>query len=134
MTLQEIMYAFNHDRSTCDVITDLKFSIERNDECKGIASVQKYFNCDEELAKDVFLEFKENIYPKMPKSKLTPEQRARNIAAARELLNKPKCPTCSSTNVKKISDLSKFVDTVVFDIYGTKRYKTFYCNNCGYEW
>lgn len=48
--------------------------------------------------------------------------------------NFPHCPTCGSTNLKKISTTSKAVNTVAFGIFGTKRHKTFHCNNCGYEW
>lgn len=48
--------------------------------------------------------------------------------------NIPKCPTCSSTNLKKISATSKVVNTAMFGIFGTKRYRQFHCNNCGYEW
>lgn len=48
--------------------------------------------------------------------------------------SKPKCPTCSSQNLKKISTTSKVVNTAVFGLFGTKRHKTFHCNNCGYEW
>lgn len=48
--------------------------------------------------------------------------------------NAPKCPTCQSTNLKKISVTSKITNTALFGLFGTKRYKTFHCNNCGYEW
>lgn len=46
----------------------------------------------------------------------------------------PKCPTCSSQNLKKISTTSKAVNTIAFGLLGTKRNKTFKCLNCGYEW
>lgn len=46
----------------------------------------------------------------------------------------PKCPTCNSTNIHKISVTSKVVNTALFGILGTKRHKTFHCDNCGYEW
>lgn len=46
----------------------------------------------------------------------------------------PKCPTCQSANIKKISAASKITNTALFGLLGTKRYKTFHCNNCGYEW
>lgn len=56
----------------------------------------------------------------------------------KEYLNKqanvPKCPTCSSTNLRRISFASKAANTYLFGIFGTKRDKTFHCNNCGYEW
>lgn len=37
--------------------------------------------------------------------------------------NIPHCPTCSSTNLKKISTTSKAANTALFGILGTKRYK-----------
>lgn len=46
----------------------------------------------------------------------------------------PHCPTCGSTNIEKITATSKVVDTVVFGLFGTKRHKSFRCNNCKYEW
>lgn len=48
--------------------------------------------------------------------------------------NIPKCPTCSSINLKKIASTSKVVNTAIWGIFGTKRHKTYHCNNCGYEW
>lgn len=48
--------------------------------------------------------------------------------------NVPKCPTCQSTNLKKITVTSKAMNTAMFGIFGKKRHKTFHCNNCGYEW
>lgn len=48
--------------------------------------------------------------------------------------NVPKCPTCQSTNLRKISATSKVTNTVLFGIFGTRRNKTFHCNSCGYEW
>lgn len=67
-------------------------------------------------------------------STLSPAEIARNRQEAQDLLNKPKCPTCNSTNLKKISATSKVVNTAVFGLFGTKRFKQFHCNNCGYEW
>ena len=48
--------------------------------------------------------------------------------------NTPKCPTCQSANIKRISSTSKAVNTATFGLLGTKRFKTFHCNNCKYEW
>lgn len=48
--------------------------------------------------------------------------------------NVSKCPTCQSTNLKKITITSKAMNTALFGLFGTKRHKTFHCNNCGYEW
>jgi len=46
----------------------------------------------------------------------------------------PKCPTCGSTNIKKISSTAKVTNTVLFGIFGNKRKKQFHCESCGYEW
>lgn len=46
----------------------------------------------------------------------------------------PHCPTCQSTNIKKITTERKFCNTIMFGLLGTKRFKTFHCNSCGYEW
>ncbi|WP_342759384.1 hypothetical protein [Kineothrix sedimenti] len=48
--------------------------------------------------------------------------------------NIPKCPTCNSTNLKKISTTAKATNTIMFGLLGTKRHKSFHCNSCGYEW
>jgi len=55
-------------------------------------------------------------------------------AILEERTNIPKCPTCGSTNLKKISGTSKAVSVALFGLLSTKRSKTFRCNNCGYEW
>lgn len=40
------------------------------------------------------------------------------------------CPYCHSKNTKKISTTSKMVNTAVWGIFGTKRYKQWHCNSC----
>lgn len=45
-----------------------------------------------------------------------------------------KCPTCSSTNIKKVSGTSKAVSVAMFGLLSQKVKKKFHCNNCGYEW
>ena len=46
----------------------------------------------------------------------------------------PRCPTCSSTNVHKISELSKAGSVLAFGIFSQKIKRQFHCDNCGYEW
>lgn len=48
--------------------------------------------------------------------------------------NRPHCPTCQSTNVHKISGLSKAGSVAVWGIFSQKVKKQFHCDNCGYEW
>ena len=47
----------------------------------------------------------------------------------------PKCPTCHSTNIQKISGGSKAVKVALFGIFAAGAIsKTFKCNKCGYQW
>ena len=48
--------------------------------------------------------------------------------------NTPHCPTCGSTDIKKITTTAKATNTIMFGLLGTKRHKIFHCNNCKYEW
>lgn len=55
-------------------------------------------------------------------------------AQAREALNKPKCPTCGSTRVEKISATKRWVSTGVFGLASSNIGKIMCCKNCGYKW
>lgn len=57
-----------------------------------------------------------------------------NQQKQQQVNSKPHCPTCNSTNIKLISTTSKAVNTAMFGLLGTKRHKTYHCNNCKYEW
>ena len=46
----------------------------------------------------------------------------------------PRCPTCQSTNIQKISLASKAVGGYMFGIFSSNVRNTFKCNNCGYKW
>ena len=48
--------------------------------------------------------------------------------------NTPNCPTCGSTNIKKISSLSKAVHGLAFGLFSTTARSQFECNNCKYKW
>lgn len=48
----------------------------------------------------------------------------------------PRCPTCGSTNIKRISTSAKVGNAIAFGILGNKRKQQFECCNksCGYRW
>ena len=48
--------------------------------------------------------------------------------------NKPKCPTCGSTNIKKISTTSKVLGAAMWGLFSKTAHSQFQCNNCGYKW
>lgn len=51
-----------------------------------------------------------------------------------EQINVPKCPTCQSTNIQKISTASKAAGAFIFGIFSSTARSQFKCNNCGYKW
>nr|MDE6024513.1 hypothetical protein [Lachnospiraceae bacterium] len=48
------------------------------------------------------------------------------------ILNKPKCPTCSSTNVQKIGTGERMASVAMLGMFSKKINKSFKCKNCGY--
>lgn len=48
--------------------------------------------------------------------------------------NKPKCPTCGSTNVKHISTLNRAVSIGVFGLFSSKIGKNYECLDCKSKW
>lgn len=46
----------------------------------------------------------------------------------------PKCPTCGSPNIKKISATKRWVGTGLFGLASSDIGKTMQCEDCGYKW
>ncbi len=46
----------------------------------------------------------------------------------------PKCPTCSSRDIKRLSNTQKVTSAVAFGLFSGRVRKTFHCNNCKYDW
>ena len=49
-------------------------------------------------------------------------------------VNSPKCPTCQSTNIRKMGGIERGASIYAFGIFSKKINKTFKCQNCGYTW
>lgn len=48
--------------------------------------------------------------------------------------NTPKCPTCGSTNIEKISLGKKAVGGALFGLFSSNVRKSMHCKSCGYKW
>ena len=48
--------------------------------------------------------------------------------------NMPKCPTCGSLQVEKISAGKKVVGGALFGLFSSDVRNTMYCKSCGYKW
>ena len=57
-----------------------------------------------------------------------------NMDTSSTLKNVPKCPTCGSESVEKISLGSKVVGGAMWGIFSSNIRKSYKCNNCGYKW
>lgn len=55
----------------------------------------------------------------------TVQQQASNI---------PKCPTCQSTNIRKMGGIERGASIWTFGLFSKKINKTFKCNQCGFTW
>lgn len=55
-------------------------------------------------------------------------------ASAMQQSNQPKCPTCGSTNIEKISLTKKATGGLLFGIFSSDVRKQMHCKDCGYKW
>ena len=98
---------------------------------EGIAAAQleKLTNCTFDKALSLVKSIREN--KEIPKA-LTISKNDMNTPKE----NKPqiKCPTCSSTDVEKISSTERAGSVFLLGMFSKKINKSFKCKNCGYTW
>ena len=134
MTPQEIYDEINYlkeNPKTGNAIFDEVIALYYADkEEDAVQHIKEVYDCEEELARQTFDIFKSRI------SKPTPLMKTEAAAYFGGLYEKnvPKCPTCGSTNIKKISSMSKAVGMLTLGILDADIHRTFYCKNCGYRW
>lgn len=136
MNLEEARYYFNNQIGSTEA-TKMLVIIAQNQTLKGMKFIQELTNCSDDDAQQLWCELSEQYGTKENNpaiSDLTPQQIAQANAQAQELLNKPKCPTCGSTNIKKIGGIERGASIAAFGIFSKKINKTFKCCNCGYTW
>ena len=46
----------------------------------------------------------------------------------------PSCPTCHSTDIKRISNINRATSIYLWGLLSSKINKQFVCKNCGYKW
>ena len=64
-----------------------------------------------------------------------PDRRGGSTMGNGAVGNVPRCPTCGSTSVEKISTASKVGAAALIGVFALgKISKTFKCKNCGYQW
>lgn len=89
---------------------------------------------DEEIASKLHINENERINREI--SKLAAADLAKQRAATTSVVasNLPKCPTCSSTNIKPVSGLKRGLHGYLFGIFSATSLAQFECKDCGYKW
>lgn len=62
------------------------------------------------------------------------EQRMAYRAAISKQSNTPKCPTCGSTNIQKISGTKRWLSAGLFGLASSDIGKSMVCRSCGCKW
>lgn len=75
-------------------------------------------------------------HSKAGRDKVTNEAIRQNIQeiSSSNKNNIPKCPTCSSANIKRISGMKRAFHGYAFGIFSKTAFSQFECQNCGYKW
>lgn len=121
----------NGENSPACELLDL---IENNNYIQATNIIKDYLKCDDNTAKIICMDFKTKVFDDLYSSDLSPQEQAYNNAVAQELLNKPHCPTCNSTNVKPISATERAASVIGFGLLSKKINKTYKCLNCKCTW
>lgn len=132
MTIDEMLEKVcNGENSPVYELCDL---FEKNDYMQATKVIKNYLECDDNTAKIICMDFKTKVYDDIFSSNLSPQEQAYNNAVAQEWLNKPKCPTCGSQNIEKISLTKKAFGGAMFGLFSSDIRNTMHCKNCGYKW
>lgn len=84
-------------------------------------------------------EFSEKLYKRRLRDEHAIEMRhlelqRSQIAEQKKGTSVPKCPTCGSTNVEKISTAQKAIGFALVGLFSSNFGKTMHCKDCGYKW
>lgn len=126
MTVDEVLEKLEQAKLRNDKRNlNLNVSIYLENKERGIGYIQDISGCDEDIASQVY-DIKSEEYKKFSEEK----------AKLREEKEKyiPKCPTCGSPAVKKITGSKRWLTTGLFGLGSSNLGKTMECKNCGYKW
>lgn len=73
-------------------------------------------------------------FPPIDKEKARAYTYSTPVEQKQENNNVPKCPTCQSTYIRRISGVERGSSIFLFGLFSKKINKSFKCDNCGYTW
>lgn len=107
-----------------------KRGIAINDELKD-QFINDYIKSSPEFNQYLFEHREEDMFNKRMSDRA---KLAHGASILEEKSRVPKCPTCGSTNIRKMSGVERGASIAAFGIFSKKINKTFKCGNCGYTW
>lgn len=122
MTYDEMLKKIN---GIDDDSLDLFLFLQERDMQNGLKTIKKIVECDDITAKALWADL---VAMDEDYDKEHPEEK--DIKPAPQPTNLPTCPICHSTNVQKISGLSRMASVGFFGIGSKKIGKQWHCNNC----
>lgn len=113
---------------------DLSFILEFYKEhpdgkVKLISNFMKITNCGLKDAKDIIDKILETN--EIPKVLILKQHES---SKKMEEDNTPKCPTCGSTNIQKISGTKRWLSAGLFGLASSDIGKSMVCKSCGFKW
>jgi len=100
---------------------------------EGLSLIKELTLCDDNTAKLLWVDLKCDFGTTENNAILQAreERKKEKLVQDYKYRKNAECPYCHSKNTNKITTTSKVMNTAVFGIFGTKRYKQWHCNNCG---
>lgn len=111
-----------------EFLDDSKILINKNLKDKFI---NDYIKSSSEFDQYLFEHREEDMFNKRMSDRA---KLAHGASILEEKSRVPKCPTCGSTNIKKMGGVERGASIAAFGIFSKKINKTFKCGNCGYTW
>ena len=113
-----------------DKETQLYRYMKAKNQIDGVKCIKQITGCNDQTCKEIYIDLYE----------LFSEKRREEINSFQPTIHKtqplhlPTCPTCGSTNVQKISGLSRAAHGYMFGLFSKTAKSQFKCGSCGYKW
>lgn len=132
---------YNNSEQKCDYCNnDLEYvpkqfligkrGIAINDELKD-QFINEYIKSSPEFNQYLFEHREEDMFNKKMSDRA---KLAHGASILEEKSRVPKCPTCGSTNIRRMSGVERGASIAAFGLFSKKINKNFKCNNCGCTW
>lgn len=123
------MINFKITLNNTEIDSEKIFPYVENGEVKdAVLFMKKETGCSNEEAYEVYKELKQMVNPKPLKQ--AERDKLKKEYKTSQQPNTPHCPTCNSTNIRKIGTGERAASIIGLGIFSKKIGKQWYCNNC----